>query len=91
KLNYTNINTSKPGRYALTLSAKNKQDYDKRTVLIIIEEEKSVQKPQVEKEAQPNQTPASSSKETSQETAKSSATQSSVTSAPIETPQSEEK
>ena len=79
KLNYTNINTSKPGRYALTLSAKNKQDYDKRTVLIIIEEEKSVQKPQVEKEAQPNQTPASSSKETTQETAKSSATQSSVT------------
>ena len=91
KLNYTNINTSKPGRYALTLSAKNKQDYDKRTVLIIIEEEKSVQKPQVEKEAQPNQTPASSSKETTQETAKSSATQSSVTSAPIEPSRSEEK
>lgn len=40
KLNYSKINTSKPGRHSLTLSAKNKQDYDKRKVLIIVEEEK---------------------------------------------------
>ena len=37
KLNYSKINTSKPGRHSLTLSAKNKQDYDKRKVLIIVE------------------------------------------------------
>ena len=41
KLNYTNINTAKPGRYALTLSAKTNKITTKRTVLIIIEEEKA--------------------------------------------------
>ncbi|MFR3684010.1 MAG: sortase domain-bontaining protein [Enterococcus sp.] len=91
QLNYTNINTSKPGRYALILTAKNKQDYDKRTVLIVIEEEKTAQKAEAEKEAPPSQEPTSSSKEKTPESTKSSASQAPAANAPIETPQSTEK
>lgn len=83
QLNYTNINTTKPGRYALVLTAKNKKDYDKRTVLIIVEKEKNVQ---AESKTQPSQTPpASTSKEPTPEPA-----QSSIPQTPVESSSSSE-
>lgn len=79
QLNYTNINTTKPGRYALILTAKNKEDYDKRTVLIIVEEEKPAPTAKVESKTQTSQssTPASS-KETNPEPVESSVPQTPV-------------
>jgi hypothetical protein len=38
KMTFNTIDASKPGHYELTLSAKNKQDYDERKVSIIVEE-----------------------------------------------------
>lgn len=40
KMNYTDVNANDPGRYALTLTAKNDEDHAKRTVLIIVKERK---------------------------------------------------
>jgi len=72
KMNYTDVNANDPGRYALTLTAKNDEDHAKRTVLIIVKERK-IRK----KETTESQPPISStSKETAKEPAKSSAPQS---------------
>lgn len=87
QLNYTNINTSKPGRYALILSAKNKQDYDKRTVLIIVEEKKPVQKSPEENKTPSSQPSASSSKAMTPEGTTSSNQQAAANSS-TKTPQS---
>lgn len=38
KMIFNTIDASKPGHYELTLSAKNKQDYDERKVSIIVDE-----------------------------------------------------
>lgn len=79
QLNYTNINTTKPGRYALILTAKNKEDYDKRTVLVIVEKEKPAPAAKVESKTQTSQNPTpSSSEETIPEPVESSVTQTPV-------------
>ncbi|MGG5370459.1 class F sortase [Enterococcus sp. AZ196] len=93
QMNYTTINTSKPGRHSLVLTAKNKKDYDKRTVWIIVEKEKKNKVAKAESKTSLNQPPASStSEETLAEQPKQSATQESISStetqqAPIENTQ----
>ncbi|MBO0411131.1 sortase [Enterococcus hulanensis] len=82
QLNYTNVNTSKPGRYSLILTAKNKKDYDKRTALIIVEKDKPHNVAKAEKKTQPSQPPASTiPKEAPAEPAKNPTIQESTPSA----------
>ncbi|MGO3609071.1 MAG: sortase domain-containing protein [Enterococcus sp.] len=65
KLNYTKINTSKPGRYALVLSAKNGKDYDERTVFITVKQKK-------DKTSSNQKEPAPNTEEAKPETAEAS-------------------
>lgn len=61
QLHYNDITTTKPGRYALILTAKNKKDYDKRTVSVIVEK------------ARPAPDSSSKNKESSNQSAKTPA------------------
>ena len=82
QLNYSTVNTKKPGRHSLILTAKNKKDSDKRTVMIVVEKAKPVKVAKPESSTKPSQPPVSSTpKEVPAEPAKNPTIQESTPSA----------